>query len=164
MSGQRPAYDFDKWLHTEKPRLPYFVYGTLRPQFGNAWLWERCGATVKFDGQCRVLNYALIDTGSIIPYATYRPRREVWGALILPSYNPEEQVELRESLDALEGYPDHYDRVEVDVDCPGGLYGRAWIYTPTSWIVKGEEVPTGDYVDMRLKYRNAPNMKAIANQ
>lgn len=125
--------------------LPYFVYGTLRPGFGNSRIWKAINAKAQFDGECRVKDWALINTNSVIPYAIPSPGHVVWGTLIYPGFYTEDQQRLRRGLDTLEGHPEHYDRLKVEVQCPKGSDRDAWIYSPTMWVPKGILVESGDY-------------------
>jgi gamma-glutamylcyclotransferase (GGCT)/AIG2-like uncharacterized protein YtfP len=126
---------------------PYFVYGTLRPRCGNSHWWRECGASAYYD--CEAMAYGFKLVARTIPYALYTGDSTdfVVGALILPSDEWDEQVELRYNLDRLEGHPNHYERVETDIETPDG-WCTAWIYTPTKYDPKGrEDIPSGDYYE-----------------
>lgn len=125
--------------------LPYFVYGTLRPGWGNSALWQDVAVAVG-DGECRVHGYGLAIEG--LPYAVEAPGHFVVGALIVPSADECDRIALRRQLDALEGYPRHYDRRKVtvdtlDVEFPEPI--EAFIYTPTQWSPTPQFEPTGDW-------------------
>ena len=132
-----------KWEHLDRP---YFVYGTLRPAWGNSRLWLYNDATAAYDGDAYVPGYQMIDHG--IPYAvaTGNPDHRVVGCLIVPGDDFDDRATLRHDLDQLEGWPDHYDRVQVEVITPD-FPVAAWIYTPTTWKVDGPVEPSGDFAN-----------------
>jgi gamma-glutamylcyclotransferase (GGCT)/AIG2-like uncharacterized protein YtfP len=123
---------------------PYFVYGTLRPGYGNSRIWESHGATVGATAWAH--GYMLIVRGRL-PYAVpglYVDR--VKGVLIEPPPDEAGQRALRRDLDMLEGHPAHYMRKELTT-CAVNYEIVApppWIYTPT-WNIDGEIVHGGDY-------------------
>lgn len=134
---------------------PYFVYGTLRPGEGNDKLWLMAGATCHHDGEAYALGYQMYASG--IPYAvpTGDGHDKVWGAIIKPSPTVSEQLELRMVLDALEGHPEHYTRVEAYVSTPEGPM-NAWIYSMSNYAPHGDRVPSGDF-----KRRNEPKEEPV---
>ena len=104
---------------------PVFVYGTLRPGWGNSRLWEGRGAAMH-DGAATVTGFALV-SGGAFPFAIPAADSVAVGALIYPDVDVYDEV--LEALDRLEGYPRFYDRIMVVVDTPAGRV-KAWIYTP----------------------------------
>lgn len=98
-------------------RLPFFVYGTLRPGAGN-YLWTFAGHTTH-ETAGQVLGAVLHDNGAF-PYMllTGEPADTVTGDLLTVTDTAFSQVLTR--LDRLEGYEpgatdNYYDRVVVDV-------------------------------------------------
>lgn len=128
----------------EQSSMAYFVYGTLRPGMGNDHRWRGFNATALFDGHAYVRGFQMIDHG--IPYAVWTDNVEdlVVGALIVPPDDIDDRIDLRRSMDALEGYPDHYNRAKIVARTPKGPR-LAWIYTPTAWKPDGRVEMTGDF-------------------
>lgn len=131
---------------------PYFVYGTLRPGYGNAKLWQSAGAQAAFDGRVRVRGFQMRASG--IPFAirTDDERSEIVGALIYPPYNEGMQRWLRYDLDSLEGHPHLYERQATRVYFPDAFDGchiTAWIYAMRERWGDSPIVPSGDYHDVR---------------
>lgn len=106
-------------------RLPVFVYGTLRPDFGNARILEG-SAFAKYDGKSRIDNHRLVSNGGF-PYCIPAEGSTTYGCLIVPFADEYDRV-LRH-MDALEGVPLHYTRETVAVTCPDGVV-MAWVYIP----------------------------------
>jgi gamma-glutamylcyclotransferase (GGCT)/AIG2-like uncharacterized protein YtfP len=106
--------------------MPVFVYGTLRPGWGNAALWAG-RADAHHDGAATVTGFALV-SGGAFPFAIPDAGSTTVGALIQPHADHYDAVLTR--MDQLEGYPHFYDRIMVVVDTPDGIT-KAWIYTPT---------------------------------
>ena len=116
---------------TTTERLPVFVYGTLRPGWGNARLWAGC-AEAHHDGTATVLGYHLTTNGGF-PYLVWDDASTTVGTLIEPADEDYDEVLAR--LDALEGYRpwgrhNHYERVHVVVHTPDGPW-LAWTYVPS---------------------------------
>lgn len=105
--------------------MPVFVYGTLRPGWGNARLWAGRG-DAHHDGAATVRGFRLV-SGGPFPFAVPDADSVATGALIYPSVA--EYADVLDDLDRLEGYPRFYDRMMVVVDTPAG-HVKAWIYTP----------------------------------
>jgi gamma-glutamylcyclotransferase (GGCT)/AIG2-like uncharacterized protein YtfP len=107
---------------------PIFVYGTLRPGWGNARLWQGRAEPV-LDGAVTVTGYRLTSNGGF-PYAIPHPGAVTVGCLIVP--DDAEYDRVLEQMDWLEGYPHHYDRVIVHAALPEGRgFVEAWLYTPS---------------------------------
>lgn len=130
----------------EDLHLPYFVYGTLRPDWGNSRVWRHRDGVSSFDGEAFVSGYQMVDHG--IPYAvaTTDLTDKVIGCLIAPPADWDLRYSLRRALDGLEGHPHHYERVKCRVRVPG-RWITAWIYSPTEWKPEGRIEPTGDYAN-----------------
>lgn len=108
-------------------RLPFFVYGTLRPEQGNDHCWQGYARAVG-DGLSHVNGFRLVHNGAF-PYALPCPGDAVVGAVIVPTDDTYEYVLDR--MDRLEGYPSFYDRVVVSVlNERTGKSRGAWMYTP----------------------------------
>lgn len=122
-------------------RLPFFVYGTLRPGFGNDRLWQG-HAEPEWNGACQVPGFRLVGQG--IPYAIPAEGQRIIGCLVVP--HPDRYLDVIADLDALEGYPSHYDRVAVWAETPNDRV-RAWIYTPSrpAEYEHREQVPDNDF-------------------
>lgn len=136
----------------EDLHLPYFVYGTLRPDWGNSRVWRYRDGVPSHDGEAYVCGYQMVDHG--IPYAVASARwsDRVVGCLITPPDDYSQRWSLRQALDGLEGHPHHYERVRCQANVPGGTV-RAWIYTPTEWRPEGPIEPTGDYTNCGRRLR-----------
>lgn len=128
-------------------QLPYFVYGTLRPTFGNSYVWRWNDATAVDDGQVVARGFEMWGGG--IPYAvpTDDPDSEIVGCLIIPPDNQDDAKHLRLAMDALEGHPNHYERRLIEYHRRGESQpaGLAWIYA--FYNRSGRRVESGDYAD-----------------
>lgn len=120
---------------------PYAVYGTLRPKCGNDWLWKDMAVCI---GSTTVDGYRLVTNGSF-PYAIPAEGQQIVVDLIAPSV--EHAAVLRTRLDRLEGYPDHYDRVLVQVTFDDAQI-NVWLYTPNDpyYIEDAVPVPGNDWL------------------
>ncbi|MEU5207922.1 gamma-glutamylcyclotransferase family protein [Streptomyces sp. NPDC020742] len=112
----------------EPERLPFFVYGTLRPGEANHALLR--GRTAH-EEPARI-GGALLYDGPGYPYAVAGPTDAVvHGALVRPRAADYDRV--RADLDRLEGHTpgapgNLYERVATDAVCPDGRTVRAWVY------------------------------------
>ena len=107
---------------------PFFVYGTLRPGFGNDWLWHNVAHAVE---NCRISGYRLaLDYGLPFAVRTANPDDSVIGSLIRQDTDDlDVRHDLLRSLDRLEGYPTMYDRSIATVYGPdGSVSDTAWVY------------------------------------
>lgn len=86
-----------------------FVYGTLRNDY-EGYMANYLRSNAKFVGRKKLNNYSLYDLGSF-PCISHDPGSFCYGHLF--SDVPDE---VMDRLDAYEGYPDHYNRVKVDID------------------------------------------------
>ncbi|WP_205571335.1 gamma-glutamylcyclotransferase family protein [Streptomyces sp. YIM 130001] len=140
------------------PRLPFFVYGTLRPggRYHDAYLNGHLLAE-----EPGLLQDTLLYEGPGYPYAVRTPSAgPVRGSLITPL--PAHYARVLDALDHLEGYrpgsPDHlYDRVPLDVlrepapsrnALPQAV--RAWVYVAPAGLAarlraSGTPLPGGDW-------------------
>lgn len=113
-------------MNFEDCHLPYAVYGSLRPDCGNDGLW-RNRANVR-DGKWFVDGYRLVAHRSgMFPFALPSPFGHICVDLIDPL--PHLQEDLRIDFDLLEGYPNFYNRIKVDVHGENSQC-VAWLYTP----------------------------------
>lgn len=133
-------------MTTDSPRLPIFVYGTLRPGHGNARMWEGHGDGLH-DGAATVLGYRLTSNGGF-PYLVADDGSVTAGCLVEPE--PAEYEHVLARMDALEGYAqhsrhNHYERVHVVVHTPEGPV-LAWVYIPAA----------GEMADHARSLRNGP--------
>lgn len=136
-------------LDLEGLNIPYFVYGTLRPQRGNASIWRELGGTDAYDGEALVHGWRMKCTG--IPYAirSYDDEDVVVGSLVYPPDDDGAKAMLRGFLDSLEGHPNAYVRRRVMVWVPTiRKQIVAWIYDASD-IGRGNLVPSGDYYEYR---------------
>ncbi|MCD7439748.1 gamma-glutamylcyclotransferase [Streptomyces lincolnensis] len=133
------------------PRLPFFVYGTLRPGEVNHDLFLR-GRTLS-ELPARLPDAMLYD-GPGYPYAVEQPGAVVHGDLVTAL--PETYTELLAALDRLEEYTpgdthNLYERVERKVTLlPNGHRTPAWVYlaAPTLTIhlrTHGTPIAGGDW-------------------
>ncbi|MFG2094418.1 gamma-glutamylcyclotransferase family protein [Streptomyces sp. NPDC048612] len=110
-------------------RLPFFVYGTLRP--GEVNYGPTLRGRTAAEEPARI-GGALLYDGPGYPYATAGPADAVvHGALIRP--RDTDYDEVCTLLDRLEGYTpgdrrNHYERVATEAVCPDGRTVRAWVY------------------------------------
>jgi gamma-glutamylcyclotransferase (GGCT)/AIG2-like uncharacterized protein YtfP len=111
--------------HQDK-QLGFFVYGTLRPGYGN---YERCLSDVRHTAvPARLAGARMFATGRPFPYASTKGARLqdfVVGALI--EVAPEHYAGALRRLDWLEGHPRHYTRTATVVETEAGPVG-AWAY------------------------------------
>ncbi|WP_059011336.1 gamma-glutamylcyclotransferase family protein [Streptomyces specialis] len=139
-------------------RLPFFVYGTLRPgQVNHAWALR--GRTAA-EEPARLPGAVLYD-GPGYPYAIPAPRDAgttgmpaVSGELIHPL--PEHYDEVLAVLDRLGEYapgaPDNvYERVAVEVLRAAGSTARAWVSLAAEPLAarlraSGTAIPGGDWL------------------
>ncbi|NBM18640.1 gamma-glutamylcyclotransferase family protein [Streptomyces sp. GC420] len=139
------------------PRLPFFVYGTLRPGECNHDLLLR-GRTV-LEEPARLPGALLFD-GPGYPYAVEASGAgPVLGEIVHPA--PGHYAALLASLDHLEEYaPDDpsslYLRVARHVVRPDGVRVRAWVYLAADRVARelravGRPIPGGDWRAARLR-------------
>jgi gamma-glutamylcyclotransferase (GGCT)/AIG2-like uncharacterized protein YtfP len=139
---------------TTELTLPFFVYGTLRPDMGNQRVWVG-RAWAEYDGEAHALGFRLVGAGRAFPYAirTDNPTDVTYGAIIRTV--PGHYHATLEAMDHLEGYPTHYDREPINVNTPHGVV-RAWVYTPPTdpftqhRLGTETEVPGGDWRRYRM--------------
>jgi len=105
--------------------LPFAVYGTLRSGMGNDRLWIGHATSVNV---AAVYGYRLVTHGAF-PYAIPAPPdQRVVVEVIQP--HPGRHDALLDRLDALEGYPFHYDRFTVDAHPLRSAPLSCWMYVP----------------------------------
>ncbi|MGW8554099.1 gamma-glutamylcyclotransferase family protein [Streptomyces tubercidicus] len=113
----------------ESERLPFFVYGTLRPGEANYGPTLRGRTAAEEPAH---IEGALLYEGPGYPYATAGPDGAVvHGALVRP--RDTEYDAVCAVLDRLEGYApgdphNLYERVVTEAVCPDGKTVRAWVY------------------------------------
>ncbi|GES29371.1 gamma-glutamylcyclotransferase family protein [Streptomyces angustmyceticus] len=116
-------------MTTEPERLPFFVYGTLRPGEANH-AWALRGRTAAEEPAH--IGGALLYDGPGYPYATRGPAGAVvHGTLVRP--RDSDYDEVRATLDRLEDYApgdprNVYERVCTEAVCADGRTVRAWVY------------------------------------
>lgn len=116
-------------MTTEPERLPFFVYGTLRPGEANHVRTLRGRTAAEEPAHIRG---ALLYDGPGYPYATAGPADAVvHGALVRP--RERDYDEVRTVLDRLEGYvpgaPGNlYERVRTEAVLADGRTVHAWVY------------------------------------
>ncbi|WP_274915828.1 gamma-glutamylcyclotransferase family protein [Streptomyces sp. WZ-12] len=119
-------------MTTQAERLPFFVYGTLRP--GEANYGRTLRGRTAAEETARITG-ALLYEGPGYPYATAGPADAVvHGTLIHP--RPADYEAVRSALDLLEGYTpgtpvgagNLYERVATEAVRPDGRTARAWVY------------------------------------
>ncbi|WP_371671679.1 gamma-glutamylcyclotransferase [Streptomyces sp. NBC_00289] len=132
-------------------RLPFFVYGTLRPGRHNhdAFLRGRTRAEAPAH-----LTGAVLYEGPGYPYAVEEPGGVVYGELVTAV--PEAYARLLLDLDRLEEYApgdprNLYERVERGVTCEAdGRSVRAWVYVAAPSVAvrlraRGKRIESGDW-------------------
>lgn len=132
------------------PRLPFFVYGTLRPGEANHDLFLRGRTTSEEPGR---LTGAVLYDGPGYPYAVEEPGGEVRGELV--TARPETYEALLAALDRLEEYTPGdprslYERVVRDIVRADGTTARAWVYLAAPHVAArlrahGTRIPDGDW-------------------
>jgi gamma-glutamylcyclotransferase (GGCT)/AIG2-like uncharacterized protein YtfP len=132
---------------------PYFVYGTLRPNYWNSHIWVAHGATASHDGRVIVRGFRMHCAGAIpFAIASGEATDVIVGSLIVPNQDDLDSCwQLRRALDQLEGYPHGYDRLVVDAVSTDDLEAiEAWIYSPTGWpAISTQAVPSpADYAQL----------------
>ncbi|MFG2726547.1 gamma-glutamylcyclotransferase family protein [Streptomyces canus] len=137
-------------------RLPFFVYGTLRPGEANHDLFLRGRIRAEEPGR---LTGALLYDGPGYPYAVEEPDGgPVFGELV--TARPEEYDELLAALDELEEYApgdprNLYERVAREVTrTADGTAVRAWVYVAAPSVTvrlrtRGKLIESGDWLSRR---------------
>ncbi|MFI6434521.1 gamma-glutamylcyclotransferase family protein [Streptomyces sp. NPDC050759] len=137
-------------------RLPFFVYGTLRPGEANHDLFLRGRIRSEEPGR---LTGALLYDGPGYPYAVEEPGGgPVSGELV--TARPEEYDELLAALDELEEYApgdprNLYERVAREVTrTADGTAVRAWVYVAAPSVTvrlraRGKLIESGDWLSHR---------------
>jgi gamma-glutamylcyclotransferase (GGCT)/AIG2-like uncharacterized protein YtfP len=137
------------------PRLPFFVYGTLRPGEPNHALFLR-GRTVR-EEPATMAGLVLYE-GPGYPYGVEEPGGAVSGALV--TARPDAYDELLVALDRLEdcvpGDPRSlYDRIAREAVREGdGAAVRAWVYVAAPAVAarlraRGTPIEGGDWLSRR---------------
>ncbi|MGW1956515.1 gamma-glutamylcyclotransferase family protein [Streptomyces sp. NPDC001920] len=141
---------------TLSPRLPFFVYGTLRPGESNHDRFLR-GRTLA-EEPARLVGARLYD-GPGYPYAVEEPGAggTVHGELV--TARPEEYPALLAALDRLEEYApadprNLYERIARQVVRADGTAVRAWVYVAAPAVAirlraHGRVIETGDWAIRR---------------
>ncbi|MEV0599636.1 gamma-glutamylcyclotransferase family protein [Streptomyces sp. NPDC050315] len=151
-------------------RLPFFVYGTLRPGEANH-AWALRGRTAA--EQPALIHGALLYDGPGYPYAIQGPADAVvHGHVITPAEGAYDEVLA--VLDRLEGYtpgaPDNdYDRVVCEAVLPDGATVRAWVYLAAEPLAgrlraTGTAVPGGDWLATGLRAAGPVGPGVAANE
>lgn len=108
--------------------LPFFVFGTLRPGYGNDRTWRGL-AHDAYDDEATIADHRLVSNGGF-PYCLPAEGETTTGTLIVPF--PDCYETARIAMDSLEGFPRHYNRKTVAVTTPDGII-TAWYYIPDDW-------------------------------
>lgn len=133
-------------------RLPFFVYGTLRPGEVNHDVFLR-GRT-RSEEPARLAGAVLYE-GPGYPWAVEEPGGVVYGELV--TARPREYAGLLAALDRLEDYApgdprNLYERVEREVTCHAdGRVVRAWVYVAATEVAarllaRGRRIESGDWL------------------
>ena len=127
--------------------LPVFVFGTLRPGWGNACQWDGLGEA-KHDGKAIVKDHRLVSNGAF-PYCLPAAGRNTVGTLIVAHDGCWSR--MIDQMDMLEGVPVHYNRRRVNVSTPEGKI-QSWYYLPDDWgtYERMSPVPNNDWAQHRL--------------
>ncbi|GAB2985325.1 gamma-glutamylcyclotransferase [Streptomyces pseudoechinosporeus] len=131
-------------------RLPFFVYGTLRPGEPNHDLFLLGRTVSEVSGR---LPGAVLYEGPGYPYAVEEAGGVVCGELITPL--PERYGQLLLALDRLEDYApgdpgNLYERVARDVALGDGTSVQAWVYVAAPAVAarlraRGKLIEGGDW-------------------
>ncbi|MGW1888982.1 gamma-glutamylcyclotransferase family protein [Streptomyces sp. NPDC002004] len=134
-------------------RLPFFVYGTLRPGEVNHDLFLRGRTASEEPGR---LGGAVLYDGPGYPYVVEEPGGSVVRGELVTAL-PEVYGELLGALDRLEEYApgdprNLYERVARDVTRPDGTAVRAWVYVAAPGVAvrlraHGHPIGSGDWLD-----------------
>ncbi|WLW55160.1 gamma-glutamylcyclotransferase family protein [Streptomyces sp. YU58] len=133
------------------PRLPFFVYGTLRPGEANHDLFLRGHTLSELPAR---LPDAMLYAGPGYPYAVEQPGSAVHGDLVTAL--PDTYTDLLAALDRLEEYTpgdprNLYERVERKVTLlPDGPRVPAWVYLAAPTLTThlrthGTPIPSGNW-------------------
>ncbi|MDQ0601909.1 gamma-glutamylcyclotransferase (GGCT)/AIG2-like uncharacterized protein YtfP [Streptomyces canus] len=133
-------------------RLPFFVYGTLRPGEVNHDLFLRGRTGSQEPGR---LDGVVLYDGPGYPYAVEEPAGAVRGELVTAL--PEAYDDLLVALDRLEEYApgdprNLYERIEGDVVRDAdGVSVRAWVYVAAPAVAaelraRGKLIDSGDWL------------------
>ncbi|MEU6098676.1 gamma-glutamylcyclotransferase family protein [Streptomyces sp. NPDC047079] len=135
-------------------RLPFFVYGTLRPGERNHDLFLRGRIRSEEPG---LLRGAVLYDGPGHPYAVAGSGGTVTGEIV--TARPGAYGELLAALDRLEEYRPGdprslYERVERDVSGADGRIVRAWVYLAAPAVADrlrtyGKPIEGGDWTSGR---------------
>ena len=131
-------------------KLGFFVYGTLRPGYGN---YRHClSGTPHTVVPATLPGARMFGLGRPYPYVSTkgaRPEDIVVGALI--EVAPEHYADALKRLDWLEGHPRHYTRTAMVVMTDAGPV-EAWAYLASSrteaCLSEDEVVPSGDWAEV----------------
>lgn len=131
-------------------RLPFFVYGTLRPGEPNHDLFLLGRTVSEVPGR---LPEAVLYEGPGYPYAVEEAGGVVCGELITSV--PEQYGQLLLALDRLEDYApgdprNLYERVARDVALGDGTSAQAWVYVAAPAVearlrARGKLIEGGDW-------------------
>lgn len=122
--------------HEVELALPIWVFGTLRPRYGNDRLWHGA-ADSAYDGQAVLSDHRLVSNGAF-PYCLPAEGESTRGTLIIPHIG--EYREVLQNMDYLEGVPTHYARRSATIRTPDGLI-TSWMYRPDHWEEYAEYPP-----------------------
>jgi gamma-glutamylcyclotransferase (GGCT)/AIG2-like uncharacterized protein YtfP len=135
-------------------RLPFFVYGTLRPGEHNHDLFLRGRTRREEPG---LLPDAVLYDGPGYPYAVEQDGGTVSGEIVTAL--PEAYAELLAALDRLEDYMPGdprslYERVDREVTAADGRTVRAWVYVAAPTVAarlraRGRPIEGGDWLVRR---------------
>ncbi|MFC8127648.1 gamma-glutamylcyclotransferase family protein [Streptomyces sp. NPDC057302] len=143
---------------TYEARLPFFVYGTLRPGEPNHDVYLRGNVTQEVPAR---LAGAVLYEGPGYPYLVEEGPEvgPVHGELIAPL--PSAYERLRADLDVLEEYApgdprNLYERVAREVTLRGGARARAWVYVAAPRVAarlraSGAVIGGGDWSAFRAR-------------
>ncbi|MFE6158526.1 gamma-glutamylcyclotransferase family protein [Streptomyces sp. NPDC056486] len=142
---------------TYEARLPFFVYGTLRPGEPNHDVHLRGNVTAEVPAR---LAGALLYEGPGYPYLVEGPEGSlVRGELI--AARPSAYERLLADLDVLENYApgdpgNLYERVAREVTLLDGTAARAWVYVASPPVAarlraSGAVIGGGDWASFRAR-------------
>lgn len=159
--------NYYKPVHPVTPRLPVFVYGTLRTGQGNYYGLLN-GNTIQEHQNCRVTGLSMYGKRGFPYCVTDRANAEVGVAGDIMVIRPESYNEVMADLDALEGYDgkygdhNHYNRVITTATLPTGEAVKVYVYVQAEsdrarTIATREWLENGDWNEFNPPRSEAPS-------
>lgn len=141
-------------------KLPFFVYGTLLRGFGN-YRWALDGNTDNII-EAEITGFEMYSAGGF-PYAVQveDETKKIQGELMF--VQEDKFASVLRGLDRLEGYPNHYDRIETVAVTKDGeereIQCRVYVYARKSDMRGLYKVESGSW----REYTNRPLVAEVAH-